>query len=134
MCSSDLAAPRAVVLGQLQRSSQQAVKAGRRVGARGAPRESAIQGSRADGCSVHGDSDELVAGVPAEVRSLREVLAKQPVGFSLGLIDHEVVVIPKSASPERIASIFTSSVSPSTTGAHQIDGLSGDVCGDTAKP
>ncbi len=49
--------------------------------------------------------------------------------------DHEVVVIPKSASPERIASNFdVFGFALDDAKLHQIDGLSGDVCGDKQPP
>ncbi|HEV2068922.1 MAG TPA: aldo/keto reductase [Acidimicrobiales bacterium] len=44
-------------------------------------------------------------------------------------IDHEVVVIPKSASPERITSNFdVFGFALDDAELHQIDGLSGDLC------
>ncbi len=49
-------------------------------------------------------------------------------------IDQEVVVIPKSASPERIASNFdVFGFALDDAELHQIDGLSGDVCGETPR-
>lgn len=70
--------------------------------------------------------------VPGEIA---ERQGETPAQVVIRAHDHQVVVSPKSASPERIASNFdVFGFAPDDVELHQTEGLSGDVCGHPATP